>query len=111
LNAGASEIKVDRLAPWVNKDLWKGWGFKAAARTFHIARFSSDAEIVGHYKGTTPTTIAMQATKRVPGASQPCRNLFDLSQILAWLAKERRDVQEQLEWREKIPELLVPVMN
>jgi hypothetical protein len=71
----------------------------------------SDAEIVGHYKGTTPTTIAMHATKRVPGASQPCRNLFDLSQILAWLAKERRDVQEQLEWREKIPELLVPLMN
>ena len=32
------EITLDRLAPWVNKQLWKGWGFKAAARTFHIAR-------------------------------------------------------------------------
>ena len=31
------EIKRDRLAAWIDKDLWKGWGFKAATRTFHIA--------------------------------------------------------------------------
>jgi hypothetical protein len=53
----------------------------------------------------------MQKTKRVPGAPQECRNLFDLSQILAWLAKDRRDVQEQLEWREKIPDLMVHLRN
>jgi len=105
------EITLDRLAPWVNKDLWKGWGFKAAARTFHIARCGSDANIVEQYKGKAPTTIGMQPTKRVPGAPEKCRNLFDLSQILAWLAKERRDVQEQLEWREQIPELIAPLMN
>ena len=104
-------ITLKRLAPWVNKDLRKGWGFKAAARTYHIARSGSDAKVVGQYKGNTPTGIAMQATKRVPGAPQQCGNLFDLSQILAWLAKERRDVQEQLEWREKIPEIMKPLMN
>lgn len=106
-----AEITLNRLASWVDKDLREGLGFKAAARTFHIARFGSDAEVVGQYKRSTPTTILMQATKRVPGASQPCRNLFDLSQILAWLAKERRDVHEQLEWRETIPELMAPLMN
>jgi len=37
--------------------------------------------------------------------------LFDLSQILAWLAKERRDLQEQLEWRQTVPELLKPFVN
>ncbi len=104
-------ITLSRLAPWVDKDLREGWGFKAAARTFHIARFGFDAEVVGQYKDSTPTTIAMQQTKRVPGAPQECRNLFDLSQILAWLAKERRDVQEQLEWREQIPAILKPLMN
>ena len=105
------EITLDRLAPWVNKILWKGWGFKAGARTFHIARYGSDATIVEQYKGKAPTTIAMQPIKRVPGAPEKCRNLFDLSQILAWLAKERRDVQEQLEWREQIPELIAPLLN
>jgi hypothetical protein len=104
-------ITLNRLASWVDKDLREGWGFKAAARAFHIARFGFDGEIVGQYRGTIPTTISIEATKRVPGAPKECRNLFDLSQILAWLAKERRDVQEQLQWRETIPELMKPLMN
>jgi len=106
-----AEIGLNQLASWVDKDLREGWGFKAAARTFHIARLGSDGEIFGQYKGSTPSTIAMQKTKRVPGAPQQCHNLFDLSQILAWLAKERRDVQEQLEWREQIPDLMAPLLN
>ena len=38
-------------------------------------------------------------------------NVFDVSQVLAWLAKERRDLHEQLEWREQIPKLLAPLMS
>jgi hypothetical protein len=102
---------LNRLAPWVDKNLRKRWGFKAAARTFHIARTGSDAEVIEQYKGNTPTSIAMQPTKPVPGAPHECCNLFDLSQILAWLAKERRDIQEQMEWREQIPLLLKPLTN
>jgi hypothetical protein len=103
---GKKPITLNRLIPWVEKDVRKNWGFKAAARTFHIARSGSDVEILGQYKGNTPTTIPVRETKHVPGAPKSCGNLFDVSQILAWLAKERRDVQEQLEWREQIPELL-----
>ncbi|MBU4237495.1 MAG: hypothetical protein KKI01_14405 [Proteobacteria bacterium] len=33
--------------------------------------------------------------KKVPGAPAESRNLYDVSQSLAWLAKERRDIQEQ----------------
>ena len=33
-------------------------------------------------------------------------SVFDLSQTLAWLAKERTDIQEQMDWREQIPALL-----
>ena len=102
-------ITLDRIADWVNSGLWKGWGFKAAARTFHIARTGVDAEIAGQYKDTTPTTIVLRKTKPVPGVPKQCGNLFDLSQILAWLARERRDIQEQMEWREKIPELMKPL--
>jgi len=99
-------ITVERLVPWIEKDLRKGWGFKAATRAFHIARTGADVEICGQYKDTTPTTIPVRETKPVPGAPKRCGNLFDVSQILAWLAKERRDVQEQLEWREQISNLL-----
>jgi hypothetical protein len=104
-------IRLDRLATWVNRDLREEWGFKAAARAFHIASCGYDAVVLRQYKTNTPTTIPMQKTKLVPGAPEQCRNLFGLSQILAWLAQERRDVQEQLEWRERIPKLMAPLLN
>lgn len=104
-------ITMKHLGKWVDNDLRKGWGFKAAARTIHIARCGSDGKIIGRYKGSTPANIVMQKTMPVPGAPQVCRNLFDLSQILAWLAKERRDIQEQLEWRESIADLMHPLLS
>lgn len=104
-------INPNQITSWVDNELQKGWGFKAAARAYHIMRFGSDAEIGEQFKSKTPTTICMKKTNPVPGTPDQCRNLFDLSQILAWLAKERRDVQEQLEWREKIPELINPLIS
>jgi ABC-type sugar transport system ATPase subunit len=104
-------ITISTLSPWVDKNLLDGWGFKAAARAFHIAQCGFDAEVIRPYKDYKPTTISMRKTNPVPGSTQRCSNLFDLSQILAWLAKERRDIQEQLEWREKIPSLMEPLLN
>ncbi|MDD2389292.1 MAG: DUF932 domain-containing protein [Desulfobacterales bacterium] len=104
-------ITPNGLVPWVNKELKKGWGFKAAARVYHISRTGHDAEIVGPYKDNTPATIPVCMAKRVPGAPSECRNLYDVSQSLAWLAKERRDVQEQLAWREGIHDLLTPLVQ
>ncbi|MBP1715983.1 MAG: hypothetical protein H6Q42_4186 [Deltaproteobacteria bacterium] len=105
------KVEPDRLTRWVEKNLLKGWGFKAAARTYHIFRTGHDAEIVGPYKDNTPLTIPVHLTTRVAGMPRESGNLFDLSQIIAWLAKERRDIQEQLEWREEIPKLLKPLLN
>jgi hypothetical protein len=99
-------VTLKRLAPWSEDTLRKGWGFKAATRAFHIAGTGADVEIVGQYKGSTPTTIAVHTLEFVPGAPKESHSLYDVSQILAWLAKERRDLQEQLEWREQIPDLL-----
>lgn len=104
-------VDPGRLAKWANEELRTGWGFKAAARTLHIARTGHDAEVVGPYKDHSPTTIPVRSGSPVPGTPKASQNLYDISQILAWLAKERRDVQEQLEWRERIPELLEPLMN
>lgn len=104
-------IKPERLAAWVEKDLKDRWGFKAATRAYHIARRGSDVEITGKYEGATPTTILTRDTLDVPGCPDASKNLFDVSQVLAWLAKERRDLQEQLEWREEIPALLEPLMK
>lgn len=104
-------IQGNALASWVNEDLRGHWGFKAATRAYHIARTGYDVEITGQYKDQTPTTIETKQIHRVPGSPVPSKNLFDISQALAWLAKERRDIQEQLEWREQIHVILNPLMN
>jgi hypothetical protein len=101
-----SPVSMDRIARWCDDPLRKRWGFKAAARAYHIARSGADVDIVGPYKDSAPSTIAVCFAHRVPGAPNESSNLFDISQNLAWLAKERRDIQEQLEWREQIPDLL-----
>jgi hypothetical protein len=104
-------VQPNQLASWIKEELQKGWGFKAAARAHHISQTGYDAKVIGPYKDNTPITIPMRKAARVPGTPQESRNLYDISQILAWLARERRDVQEQLEWREQIPELLEPLMK
>ncbi len=66
---------------------------------------------MGQDKGRTPTTLETVASLRVPGAPTQSRNLFEVSQVLAWLAKERHDLHEQLEWREQIPGMLEKMRN
>lgn len=104
-------ITLTLLALWAEGPLRKEWGFKAATRAFHIASTGTDVEIVGQYKGSTPTTIAVHEARAVPGAPKESRNLYDVSQVLAWLARERRDIQEQLAWRERIPGVMKSLMH
>jgi hypothetical protein len=99
-------VPLETVASWVDKDVREQWGFKAATRVFHIFKDGYDVEIIGQYKGYKPTTVETTRTNKVPGCPKQSQNLFNLSQILAWLAKERRDIQEQLEWREQIPAIL-----
>lgn len=99
-------VSLKCLGSWADNQVRKRWGFKAATRAFHIAQTGSDVGITGKFTGSTPTTIAVQAMEPIPGAPEESRNLYDVSQILAWLAKERRDIQEQLKWREQIRDLM-----
>lgn len=100
------EVIAADLRSWVDHDLKAAWGFKAAALAFHIAGSGCDVEIIGPYKGHSPTSVRVEPAKAVPGSPQKSTSLFDVSQILAWLAKERSDIQEQMLWRERIPTLM-----
>jgi hypothetical protein len=104
-------VQLENLVPWIEKDVAKTWGFKAATRTYHIASSGWDVEIAGAYKDESPTTIQVRTTRKVPGSPHQVENAYDVSQVLAWLAKERNDVQEQLEWRQQIPGLMKALLN
>ena len=106
-----TKISIAKVAEWADNQLYVKMGFKAATRAFHIAKSGRDVEIIGPYKDNVPTSISVVRSLKVPGAPEQCTNLFDVSQILAWLAKERRDIQEQIEWREQIPKLMESLLN
>lgn len=100
------EVSAKKLQSWVDTHLKASWGFKAAARAFHIARSGFDVDVIGPYKGHLPTTVPVEVSRSVPGSPDQSTSVFDISQILAWLAKERTDIQEQLARREQIPMLI-----
>lgn len=121
LTSGIQESKTDRinferwrkmliqpiqLQNWADHDLRKAWGFRAATRVLHISRTGHDVEIIGPYKDKSPSTIPVRKGQKIPGAPAVSVSLFDISQNLAWLARDRRDVQEQLEWKQSIPQLM-----
>ena len=107
----ARRVTPEHLVPWIEKHVVKTWGFKAATRVYHIARSGYDVEIAGTYKDKVPTTIPVRTIRRVPGSPLRVNNAYDVSQILGWLAKERNDFQEQLEWRQQIPKLMRGLLN
>ncbi len=104
-------IDSDVFARWVEEDLREAWGFNAAARVYHIAGTGRDVEIDGSYSEHTPTSMPVRFKNPVPGCKEKAESLFDLSQVLAWMAKERNDLGEQLEWKKQIPELLKRMLS
>jgi hypothetical protein len=107
----ARAVTADQLARWADGPLWGAWGIKAAARAYHIARTGCDAEVLGPYKGEKPTTVPIRLGAQVQGMWPPAPDCYYVSQVLAWLAKERRDLQEQLGWREQIRGLMAPLLR
>jgi hypothetical protein len=104
-------VELNRIRIWVNTDLRRGWGFKAAARASHIEQTGFDAAIVGPYRGNAPTTSEVKNVSYVPGALPQAANLYHIRQVRAWLAQGRRDLEEPLQSREQISGLLKPLMN
>jgi hypothetical protein len=61
---------------------------------------------VDPFEKGTPTEKAVTTLAPVPGAVLPGDTVYAVAQALSWLAKERREVQEQVAWRQQIPQLV-----
>jgi hypothetical protein len=48
----------------------------------------------------------MVQTSRVPGAPKKAENAYHIAQALAWIARGRRDIQDQLDGMMAIPKLM-----
>lgn len=105
------EVDTDRCRKWINTNVTKTWGVKAAARAWHIITTGHDVTFFDPFEKGAATEKTVIQLDPVPGATVPAANVFAIAQVLAWLAQDRRDIQEQHLWRQQIPALLNPLMR
>lgn len=99
-------VDEHQLVRWADGPLKEAWGLKAATRVFHIARIGRDPALQGDLRKASPSRVAVEPGKSVPGSLAPAKNAFAISQALSWITGQRREVTEQLEWRASIPGLI-----
>jgi hypothetical protein len=104
-------ISDDILKQWTNKHLASRWGVKAAARTWHITRSGFDVTFADPFEKGLATEKTVNFDRKVPGAVLPGNSVYAVAQSLSWLAKERRDIQEQLQMKREIHDLLKPLLG
>lgn len=104
-------VTVAKLEQWTNKHLAKRWGVKAAARTWHITRSGRDVAFADPFEKGLATEKSVYLGEAVAGAVQPGNTVYAVAQSLAWLAKERRDIQQQLQMKREIHDLLKPLLG
>jgi hypothetical protein len=101
-----TNVEMDIIRKWVDGPLKEKWGVRLAARAFHIVNTARDAEFANPFEKGKPSEKTLISGSRVAGISDETVNVFTISQILSWLAKERRDIQEQVACMRDIPILL-----
>lgn len=99
-------LNPKQLVPWCDKILPNHWGKKAACRAFHICESGYDVEYVNPFAEGEPTTKQVKHLQRVPGSPDKSANLYDVSQALSWIASNRQNTDERVEWQSQIPELI-----
>ena len=99
--------KVDPsiLLQWADEDVLRIWGLKAAVRIISMTRTGHDAEIAGDARARPPSLVEARALHSVPGLEVARTTAFGVSQALSWLAGQRADISEELEWRGRVSEL------
>lgn len=84
-------VTRDRLVTWADGSIRRMWGWRAAARIFHIAMTGWDAEPAFSVERVLPTRRTMQATDPVPAAPAFVETLYDAMLAVAWVARDARD--------------------
>jgi len=99
-------VEKSVLVPWIDQEVCALWGVKAAVRVLGIATDGWDVEPVGTMTKRKPSEIRTNRIRAVPGVDAPVGNLFGVSQVLSWIAGQRREISEDLEWRSQVQDLI-----
>lgn len=95
-------LKQERLKPWADKDVAKSWGKKAACRVYHICDSGHDVELIDAFAKGEATDKPVRKVMRVPGSPEIAQSLYDVSQALSWVATQRNNPEERVNWQSEI---------
>lgn len=90
-------VTRDQLVTWTDGSVRRMWGWKAAARIFHIAMTGWDAEPAFGAERVPPSRRTMQATDPVPCVPAFTETAYDALLALGWIAREARDPGERFD--------------
>jgi len=94
------------LVRWIDEEVCSKWGVKAAVRVLGIVMNGWDVEAVGDVRNRRPSEIDTRKLRDVPGVDGPVENLFGISQVLSWIASQRAEIAEDLQWRSQVHDLM-----
>jgi hypothetical protein len=94
------------LVRWIDEDVCSRWGVKAAVRVLGIVMNGWDVDPVGDVRNRRPSQIDTRKLRDVPGVDGPVENLFGISQVLSWIASQRAEIAEDLQWRSQVHDLM-----
>ena len=95
---------------WIESTVRNTWGLKAAVRAYHIGRRGVDVQIEKMLRGVSVKAIPVKDKRAVIGALTGSLNIFAISQVLTWLAGDRGEFQEQLNWKSHVYEMLTKIV-
>lgn len=79
---------------------------KAAVRVLGIVETGFDVEPIGELRNRHPSQIRAKKVRPVPGVDGAVSHLFGVSRVLSWIAGQRSEVAEDLEWRSQVQDLM-----
>jgi len=102
----SSTIDSRKFEEWIDGHLAERWGKKAACRALHICLNGEDVELLDLFAGGKPSEKQVKSLGSVPGSAKPAKSLYDVCQALSWIATQRNNADERLEWQGHIPGLI-----
>jgi hypothetical protein len=99
-------VEESRLDKWSDGPLCDEWGPLAAARVRLICMTGCDGRFARQGEKAPPHRKGMILTAPVPGAPPKAENAYHVAQAVAWVARSKRDIQDQLDGMVAIPKLM-----
>jgi hypothetical protein len=101
-----STVDARPFKEWIDRDVAKTWGRKAAARVHYIVRTGHDGEFAERFERARPSERLMRDLGPVPGSPAGANDAFAISQALSYVATHRADLHDRIAWMHQIPDLM-----